>query len=236
MAFQCRDQAREDAKPGFAGPRRRLQDLRPGLPTRLAQRRVPQLDRRSSRGSRGLPGSPFFVERRRFPRRAALVVCAPCADARSPQPAAAARRLQPVRAATARSSRPSRREGGGWAARASCSALGAHRRSARRMRVGRAGQRAPRRCCARTTATATASTRSSSIPLARADARSRRARAARAAVARRRGRARTSRAPRCSIVLEPGRGRPRLPDLDDLRGRAGAARAARARAPSGSRG
>ena len=51
----------------------------------------------------------------------------------------------------------------------------------------------------------------------------RRARAARALVDGERARARTSRARRSS-TSRPGRGRPRLPDLDDARGRPGAAR------------
>ena len=124
------------------------------------------------------------------------------------------------------SRRGARREGADWAeerARAFGALAGARRRS-----PGGSRPTSTRRCCAPTTATATASTRSSSTPLARADARRGRARLHALPVARAAARARTSRARRCSCCWTQVEAGVRLPDLDDLRGRAGAARAARA--------
>ena len=119
------------------------------------------------------------------------------------------------------------REGAGWAVeRATVARRAARGRAAS---SGRGSRTRTRRSSARTTASATASTRSSSIPPGTRCCATSVEHGAHALSWREPRDGRAGRARGAVLPRGAGRGRPHVPALDDARGRAGAARAARAR-------
>src|SRR5579875_3801223 len=209
-----RREARPRPRPGrVTSPRRgaRVRGARPAPPSSWC-------------GQHAAPGAVTEADRGRHgPRRP--VAFGHAHDARGDEPATAARRVRPVRdrpRARGWAGARGRRLGGGAGAR-----LRRHSRR-RAVRLGPAGQCLP--AGAPHPRPLRAPHRRGGVPprVARPHATRDRARAARAAVAR--GAPGRARRPR-GALLPPvaGRGRARLPRLDDLRGPAGAARAVRRR-------